>query len=137
MNFLLLSAFLCFIYSTLADPKICPGNRFKYISSYELGRQDELTKTFAELQPMVHVDNVTYKDEVFRTYTIFPLTVEFSYAESKQTHFFKGINMVEITGGTLRISYNFKWEKKQLTSSINGTGEGVVTTDPITFTKML
>ena len=80
MNFILLSAFLSFISSILADPIFCPGNRFKYISSYELGRQDELTKTFAELQPMVHVDNVTYKDEVFRTYTVFPLTMEFSYA---------------------------------------------------------
>ena len=61
----------------------------------------------------------------------------FTYMESKQSARFEGINLLKITGGTLRISYEFKWQKKQLTSSINGTGKGTVTTDPITYKKAL
>lgn len=66
-----------------------------------------------------------------------PLQITYTYMEAKQNASFEGINLLKVSGGTLRISYEFKWEKKQLTSSINGTGKGSVTTDPITFKKAL
>ncbi len=32
-----------------AEPKICDGNRFKHISTYALGRQNDLFLTFREM----------------------------------------------------------------------------------------
>jgi hypothetical protein len=45
--------------------------------------------------------------------------------------------VLRITGGTAKITFNFKWEKTQLGSSLQGYGSGVVSTDPITFEKTL
>lgn len=77
----ILFLFLFFSSFILSDsePLVCPGNRFKFLSSYALGRQNDLTLTFTKLLPMVHVDKVSYSDEVFRTYTIEPLKLTFSY----------------------------------------------------------
>lgn len=62
------------------DPKICDGNRFKHISNYALGKQNDLSLTFNAMQTTTHVDKVVYKDELFRTYTIFPLTLNLTYS---------------------------------------------------------
>ena len=48
LNITLIS--LTIIFSTvLGNQLICDGNRFKYISSYALGRQSDLTNTFTLL----------------------------------------------------------------------------------------
>lgn len=70
------------------------------------------------------MEKVVYKDELFRTYTIFPLTLDFAYSEGSQTATTIGADRIKVTGGSLRIGYSFNWEKKQLSGSIEGTGKG-------------
>ena len=43
------------ILETVLSQKVCDGNHFKFISTYVLGRQNDLTLTFAEMEPQVHV----------------------------------------------------------------------------------
>jgi len=50
-----------------------------------------------------------YKEQLFRTYTIFPLKFSFSYADAKQTATPVGVDQIKVSGGTLRISYSFNW----------------------------
>lgn len=44
------------------DIKICDGNRFKHISTYALGRQNDVTLTFQTMETQTKVDKVVYKD---------------------------------------------------------------------------
>lgn len=44
------------------EPKICDGNRFKHISTYALGRQNDLFLTFRQMESKTTVDKVVYKD---------------------------------------------------------------------------
>lgn len=76
------------------------------------------------MQGNTYVDKVVYKDELFRTYTIFPLNMTLTYSNAKQLATPISFDRIKISGGTLKINYNFKWEKKQLSSSIEGTGKG-------------
>ena len=62
-----------------AQPKIFDGNHYKFISSYALGKQNDLNLTFDKMQPTIHVEDVTYIEQVFRTYKIRNLTVIFRY----------------------------------------------------------
>jgi len=43
------------------------------------------------------------------------------------------MNVLNISGGPVRLNYTFDWQKEQLGSFINGTGSGVVSSDPVTF----
>lgn len=43
------------------DPKICDGNRFKHISTYALGRQNDVTLTFQTMETQTKVDKVVYQ----------------------------------------------------------------------------
>lgn len=147
---------LLFLYSvnTLDDPtptpipdapKICDGNHFKFISTYALGKQNDLDLTLAEMEPQTHVEPVSYKDVSYRTYTISSFKVSFTYMNAKQDAIVDNIHRLKVFGASLKINYTFLWEKKQLSSSINGTGKGipspyslgVVSTDPISFMKSL
>jgi hypothetical protein len=76
------------------------------------------------MQGTTDVEKVVYQDELFRTYTIFPLNMTLTYSNLKQIATPISDNEIRVSGGTLKINYSFKWEKKQLSSSIVGTGRG-------------
>jgi hypothetical protein len=91
------------------------------------------------------VKNITYSDRFARKYTIFNFKPALVYLESKQAAEIKSMNVLNISGATLRLTYKFDWEKEQIGPPIppgNGTGNfsfnsGVVSSDPISFEKTL
>jgi hypothetical protein len=60
-----------------------------------------------------------------------------SYQDGKQAATLIAMNVLRITGGSVKITYNFTWEKQQLGTSLFGTGSGAGTTDIITYEKLL
>ena len=58
---------------------LCEGNHFLFLSTYVLGRQQDLTLTIAEINRTAVVDEVTYSDEPFRTYRIFDMVQNITY----------------------------------------------------------
>ena len=74
------------------------------------------------MEPLIHIGEVTYSDEVFRTYKIRNLRTNLTYQDAKQMASVDNVHRLNISGASLKINYTFEWEKKQLTGSINGTG---------------
>ena len=121
----------------LRDDGLCEGNRFLFLSTYVLGRQQDLTLTIDEINKTAKIEDVTYSDQPFRTYRIFNITQSMTYLEGKQTAELLGQNVLKVSNGTLRVNFVFQWEKVQLGTSLFGNGTGTVGSDQITYEKTL
>ena len=117
----------------LRDDGLCEGNHFLFLSTYMLGRQQDLTLTIAEINRTAAIDEVTFSDQPYRTYRIFNVRPSLIYLESRQTAELQGQNVLRIMNGPVKINFAFEWEKTQLGSSLHGTGTGNVSTDGILF----
>jgi hypothetical protein len=117
----------------LRDDILCDGNKFVYLSTYVLGLQTDLKLAFADLTKAIKIDEVFYQEEIYRSYRIYNISQNIIYNEGKQTAQLARKNVLRVTGGTVRIEFNFNWTKTQLGQSLNGTGSGKVTSDVITY----
>jgi hypothetical protein len=120
-----------------AGEKTCDGNRFMYQSTYLLGLQEDLAKTISEINGTAKMDEIFFRDELFRTYRIHNLAQNIVYQQANQNAFIQTTNVLRVTGGNIKVNITFDWEKTQLGSSLNGTGMASVSTDIITFEKTL
>lgn len=120
-----------------AGEKICDGNRFMYQSTYLLGLQEDLAQTISEINSTAKMDEIFYRDELFRTYRIHNLAQNIVYQQANQNAFIQTTNVLRVTGGNIKVNITFDWEKTQLGASLNGTGTASVSTDIITFEKTL
>ena len=63
----------------------CPSNTMTYFSSYSLGRQTDLNKTFEVLKSTVNVPTTSYTPRIGKTYVIDNMTLGFYVISSKET----------------------------------------------------
>lgn len=94
----------------------------KYFSKFSLGKQEELNKTFSQLEPLIKISNITYHAADSSTFTISDFSFRLRYIDSKQQAVILGKNNIGIYGGELQIFAGFKWAKSNMVMSINGTG---------------
>ena len=58
---------------------LCQGNHFLFLSTYILGRQQDLTKTFEDINKTIKLNEVVYEDTPYRTYRIFNISQSITY----------------------------------------------------------
>ena len=105
-----------------ADPIVnCNETALTYLSSFVLGQQYDLNKTFTSMQPTVKVPSFNYTPRIGKEYIIDNFTLTFYNINSKEKANFTGIDKLRVYGSVLKLGYNFTWEKKQLASSVHGT----------------
>ena len=126
--------------SILAMPSYqadCNSTHFEYFSNFSLGKQEQLNKTFDQIQPLIKVPTITYKSNDSSTWTISDTTVNFKYLDSKQRAVVIGNDTVGIYGGFLEVTTAFKWEKANMIGKINGTAQAKIQSQEVMFEKKL
>lgn len=116
---------------------LCNETLLTYLSSFALGQQHDLNKTFEALKSETKIPPFNYTPRVGKTYIIEDMVLTYYVISSKEKSEFVEVNKQRIYGSVLKLGYNFTWEKKQLGASVRGTANGVVLSDPLDFTKVI
>ena len=51
-----LAGLACMTWRAVCDEKLCAGNRFLFLSTYVLGLQDDLNKTFIKISKTAEIE---------------------------------------------------------------------------------
>lgn len=84
---------------------------------------------------MLNISTLKYSPTFGKTYIIDNFTMSFTYLDADQRSEFVALDVVRVSGGALRIDYNFDFEKKQIGNSVKGKGKGTVTSDKLSYVK--
>lgn len=115
----------------------CNFTLFEYFSSYSLGKQDELNRTFTAIQPLIRVPDVFYIQSPYTNYTLRGFNVSIRYLDSRQKAVIIGRDTVAIVGGRAEVELDFEWGKQTLVVPSRGTGRVRIATGEIMFEKLL
>jgi hypothetical protein len=111
-----------FLLLAVALSDNCNASHMSFVSTYSLGKQDELNRTFTKIQEKIPLlEEVSYQVPSGPTYREINVKPTFYYRDSNQRATFRGEDVIIIDGGKLEVDIKFSWSK-QSTSTINGTG---------------
>jgi hypothetical protein len=80
----------------------CPASHFDFLGRYSIGKQDELNRTFANIQDKITaLANVSFNASETTSYTIFNARPVFYYRDSQQKADVLGDDIIVIYGGKL------------------------------------
>ena len=77
----------------------CNRTHLEFFSSYSLGKQDELNRTFDRLQPELKIPNVSYKFSDLLSYNLTEIKARLRYRDSSQKAEIIGRDTIVIYGG--------------------------------------
>lgn len=113
----------------------CNATAYEFLSSYTLGKQDELNISFTKIAakiPTIPDSVYPYTDKI--NYTATNFTYTFKYLDSTQQSEIVGRDQIIVKDGRLRVDFTMNWTTSGSVKK-SGYAIGYGLSDPIIFTK--
>ena len=111
MDYRLIALVILTLLCAPTSQEDCNSTHYEFFSKYSIGKQDELNKTFTQLEPNLNVNNVSYRFSESIYYNITNIKVKLFYRDSTQKAEIAGRDTIFIYGGLLHLKVDFSWVK--------------------------
>lgn len=117
-------------------PEECPQSHLDLFTTYSLGKQDELNRTFIHIEEKIGtLDEVKYTGQNPNTYKITGIQPKFKYFDGRQESSIASNDTIVVSGGVVDVYMDFTWSKQGITTNITGTGSAFAISNSLMFAK--